>query len=289
MEETTCAEIINIIQNIKSKPNTGFDNISTQFIKNSMETIAEIINSMIRSGIFPNDLKIAKVITLYKSGDSRLFTNYRPISLLPAFSKVFERLIYNRLHSFLEKYNILFTSQYGFHKQNSTEHATLELIDSVVNVLNDKHYALAVFIDLSKAFDTLDHEMLLDKLWHYSIRGVQYTLFKSYIEHRKQFVINKDTMSDYQSTKCGVPQGSFLEPLVFLIYINDMPLSSHTAQFILFSDDISLLFKSKDLSSLTINVNSELIKMSHWISANNLSLNIGKTKCMLFQNTQNQS
>ena len=104
------------------------------------------------------------MIPLYKSGDSSLFTNYRPISLLPAFSKVFERLIYNRLHSFLEKYNILFTSKYGFRKQSSTEHATLELIDSVVNALNDKHYALAVFIDLSKAFDTLDHNILLDKL-----------------------------------------------------------------------------------------------------------------------------
>ena len=111
---------------------------------------------MIRSGVFPDDLKIAKVIPLYKSGDSSLFTNYRPISLLPASSKVFERLIYNRLHSFLEKYNILFTSQYGFRKQSSTEYATLELIDSVVNALNDKHYALAVFIDLSKAFDTLE-------------------------------------------------------------------------------------------------------------------------------------
>ena len=100
--------------------------------------------SMIRSGVFPDDLKIAKVIPLYKSGDSSLFTNYRPISLLPAFSKVFERLIYNRLHSFFEKYNILFTSQYGFRKQSSTEHATLELIDSVVNALNDKHYALCL-------------------------------------------------------------------------------------------------------------------------------------------------
>ena len=263
-----------------------------ELMKSSVENIAlpmaEIFNSMIRSGVFPDDLKIAKVIPLYKSGDSSLFTNYRPISLLPAFSKVFERLIYNRLHSFLEKYNILFTSQYGFRKQSSTEHATLELIDSVVNALNDKHYALAVFIDLSKAFDTLDHNILLDKLWHYGIRGVPHKLFKSYLEHRKQFVINKDTMSDYQSTKCGVPQGSILGPLLFLIYINDMPLSSHTAQFILFADDTSLLFKSKDLSSLTINVNSELTKISHWISANKLSLNIGKTKCMLFQNTQNQ-
>ena len=108
-----------------------------------------------------------------------MFTNYRPISLLPAFSKVFERLIYNRLHSFPEKYNILFSSQYGFRKQSSTKHATLELIDSVVNALNDKQYALAVFIDLSKAFDTLDHNILLDKLWHYGIRGVPHKLLKA--------------------------------------------------------------------------------------------------------------
>ena len=173
-----------------------------------------VFNYIIRSGVFPDDLNI--VIPLYKSGDSSLFTNYRPISLLPAFFKVFERLIYNRLHSFLKKYNILFTSQYGFRKQSSTEHANLELIDSVVNALNDKHYALAVFINLSKAFDTLYHNILLDQLWHYGIRGVPHKLFKSYLEHRKQFVINKDTMSDYQSTKCGVPQGSILGPLPFL-------------------------------------------------------------------------
>ena len=203
-----------------------------------------------------------------------------PISLLPAFYKVFERLIYNRLHSFLEKYNILFTSQYGFRKQSSTEHANLELIDSVVNALNDKHYALA--------FDTLDHNILLDKLCHYGIRGVPYKLCKSYLEHRKQFVVNKDTMFDYQSTKCGVPQGSILGPPQFWIYINDMPFSSHTAEFILFADDTSLLFKSKDLSSLTINVKLTHKNSSHWISANTLSLNIGKTKCMLFQNSQNQ-
>ena len=249
MEETTCAEIINIIQNSKSKPGTGFDNISTKLMKKSMESIAlpmaEMFNSMIRSGIFPNDLKMAKVIPLYKSGDSSLFTNYRPISQLPAFSKVFERLIYNRLHSFLEKYNILFTSQYGFRKISSTEHATLELIDSVINALNDKHYALAVFVD----FDTLHHNIVLDKLWHYGIKGVPHKLVKSYLERRKQFVINKDTMSDYRSTKCGVPQGSILGSPLFFIYINDMPISSHTAQFILFVDDTNLLFKNKYLSN----------------------------------------
>ena len=129
-----------------------------------------------------------------------------------------------------------------------------------------------MFIDLSKAFDTLDHNILLDKLWHYGIRRVPHKPFKSYLEHRKQFVINKDTMSDYQNTKCGVPQGSILGPLLFLIYINDMPLSSHTAQCILFADDTSLLFKSKDLSRLTINVNFELIKNSHWICVNKFHL-----------------
>ena len=134
----------------------------------------------------------------------------------------------------------------------------------------DLHYVPAVFIDLSKAFDTLHHNILLDILWHYGIKGVPNKLFKSYLEHRKHFVINKDTMSDYQSTKCGDSQGSILGPRLFLIYINHMPLSPHTAQFILFADNTNLLFKSKDLSSLIINVNSELTNISHWISANKL-------------------
>ena len=155
-----------------------------------------------------------------------MFTNYRPITLLSASSKVFERLIYNRPYSILDKYNNL-------------------------------------FIDFSKAFDSLDNNILLDKLWHYGVRGVPHKSFKSYLEHRKQFVINIDTMSDYQSTKYGVPQGSILGPLLFNIYINVMLLSSHTAPFILFADDTSILFKSKDLSSLTINVNSELTKNFH--------------------------
>ena len=144
---------------MKSKTSAGYDNISAQLMTQCVESSAllmtEIFNSMIRSGIFPNNLKIAKVIPLCISGDASLFTNYRSISLLSAFSKVFERLIYNRLYSFLEKYKILIASQYGFRKQCSTEHSTLELIDSIVNALNDKRYALTVFIDLSKPSWTL--------------------------------------------------------------------------------------------------------------------------------------
>ena len=109
----------------------------------------------------------------------------------------------------------MFSSQYGFRKQSSTEHATLELIDSVVNALNDKHYVPAVFIDLSKSSDTLDHNILIDKIWHYGIKGVPHKHLKSYLEHKKQFVINKATMSNYQSTNCGVPKGSILGPLLF--------------------------------------------------------------------------
>ena len=126
--------------------------------------MSEIFNSMLRSGIFPDDLKPAKVIHLFKSGDASLPTNNRSISLLSTLSKVFERFIYNRLSGFLGKYNISFASQYGFRKQSSIVHATLELIDSIVNALNDKHYALTVFIDSGKALDTLDDNTLLNKL-----------------------------------------------------------------------------------------------------------------------------
>ena len=144
-----------------------------------------------------------------------------------------------------------------------------------------------MFTDLSNTFGTLDDNILLDKRWHCGNREDPHKRLKN-LKHRKQFAINKDTMSDYQRTKYGVPQGFILGTVLFFIYINDMPLSSHRAHFILFADDTSLFFKSKDLSSLTIKLNSELTTISHWISANKLSLNIGKTKCMLFQNTQNQ-
>ena len=179
MEETTCAELINITPKMKSKTNAGYDNILTQLMNQFVESIAlplkTMFNSMIRSGIFPNDLIIAKdspnpVMPVF-------FTNYRPISLLSAFSKIFEILIDSLIDSFLEKYKILFASQYVFRKQCSTEHATLALIDSTANALNDKQYALALFFDLRKAFDTLGHTILFDKLWYYGIRGVPHKRF----------------------------------------------------------------------------------------------------------------
>ena len=240
---------------------------------------------MVKTGVFPSAFKVAKVLPLHKGDSDNLFTNYRPISLLPAFSKVFERLIYNRMYSFLVKFSILFSSQYGFRKHFSTEHALLELTNRIANALDNKYHASSIFIDLSKAFDTLDHSILLTKLSNCGFRGIFNDLILSYLSERKQSVLFNGVKSEFESITCGVPQGSILGPLLFLIYMNDIANSSSIAKFILFADDTSLFFESPTLSELNTLMNSEFKLIKNWMSANKLSLNISKTKFMVFSNS----
>ena len=199
-----------------------------------------IINQMLHSGIFPDALKVSKVIPLYKKDDKQLFSNYRPISLLPSISKIFEKVILLQLTEYLDKNNILHQNQYGFRKNHSTELASLHLVDYIYYTMDANEIPLNVYIDLSKAFDSLNHKILLSKLKFYGVTGLSLDLLYSYLSNRKQCTLYNSTFSDFIGIKQGVPQGSILGPLLFSIYINDLPSSSNLFDFLMYADDTTL-------------------------------------------------
>ena len=180
-----------------------------------------ITNLSLSSGTVPDQMKIARVVPSFKAGDLSLFTNYRPVSVLPAFSKILERIVYNRLINFLNKFNILSSNQYGFRKNHSTAYALILLYDKLSDAIDQGKVTLGLFIDLSKAFDTVNHDILLAKIQFYGVRGVALQWFKSYLSCRTQFVEYNGCNSSSKYIKCGVSQESILGPLLFLLYIND--------------------------------------------------------------------
>ena len=223
--------VMQIIDGLKPKSSTGVDNISNKLLKSAKTFIVApltiIINQMFQVGKFPDLLKISKVLPIYKKDDDSLFSNYRPISLLPSVSKIFERAIMIQLTEYLEDNKLIHSNQYGFRKFHSTEYAALHLADYLNYKMDSRRTPVTIHLDLSKAFDCLSHSILLDKLRFYGINEMAYNLMKNYLENRKQFVQFDSCSSKMKSIDKGVPQGSILGPLLFLIYINDIPNSSN--------------------------------------------------------------
>ena len=244
--------------------------------------LSVLINESFLTGIFPEQLKIAKVIPIFKKGLKTKKSNYRPISLLSNFSKIFEKVMQKRLNNFLEICEVLFCMQFGFRSGHSTDHALITLTESIKSTLDNNKFGCGIFIDLQKAFDTVNHEILLSKLEYCGIRGIALNWFQSYLSHRKQFVSVNGFSSSLCDITCGVPQGSVLGPLLFLIYINDLPNSSKLLSFFLFADDTNIYFEADDLTSLTNTINRELSKVKSWLDCNKLALNIDKTNFVLF-------
>ena len=227
-------------------------------------------------------MKIARVIPLYKVGEKDLFTNYRPVSLLPQFSKILENIYYSRLDKFISKHDILSNSQYGFRQNMSTNLALLELVEELTSSIDKKNKTIGVFIDLKKAFDTIDHDILLKKLDRYVVRGISNNWVKSYLTGQKQFVNINIATSGMLQTVCGVPQGSVLGLQLFLLYINDICNVSKLIKCILFADDTNLFFSEKCIKYICKVMSIELFKFKSWFSLNKLSLNISKTNYIVF-------
>ena len=279
-------EIEFIIQQLKSSNAVGEDDIVVKVVKAVAPIIAtplsHLVNNSIETGIFPCALKISKVIPIFKTGDQGLLSNYRPISILPIFSKVFERVIFLRLKAYLLKLEIPSKNQYGFQQNVSTYMAIVNVIDDITESIDKKLYSIGVFIDLAKAFDTVNHSILLQKLSNYGIRGLPYSLIKNYLTNRKQFVSINGTFSSILPITCGVPQGSILGPLLFLIYIDYINQCSKLLKFVLFADDTNVFMSSPNFFTLIESLNKELTLLSDWFKSNKLSLNLAKTTYLIF-------
>ncbi len=281
-------EIIGIINDIDINKSTGPHSIPSNILHliktNVSEPLTYLINLSFEKGVFFDNLKISKTIPIFKDKGSKLdCCNYRPISLLSNINKIIEKLMHSRLYKFLSIHNCLYDQQFGFRNKHSTTHALTDLTEDIRNALDNNTFAIGIFIDLQKAFDTVDHKILLHKLDYYGIRGTANDWFKSYLSNRKQYVSINGFESNVTDMKFGVPQGSVLGPLLFLIYINDLHKSIKYCKTRHFADDTNLLIKNKSLKQLQKQVNLDLRNLCKWLKSNKISLNASKTELIIFR------
>ena len=279
-------ELQKIINNMEPKVSSGIDHISNKILKELYPIIKEpllhVLNRSIINKHVPDCWKYAKVVPLHKKGSTKETGNYRPISLLPTISKVIEKIIEKQTRDHLEKHKLITTQQFGFRPAHETTHAVLKATEYINKAWDRKEIPLAVFCDLKKAFDTVNFNILLAKLDHYNIDT---TWYNSYLHNRKQITVVNGIKSKTRTITCGVPQGSILGPLLFLLYINDLPRASQM-NTILFADDTTLLTSAKTEQELITKTNRELDKVANWFQANGLTAHPEKTTFMVF-NYQN--
>ena len=274
---TDAKEINKLITKMKSKSSTGDDEISNKYLKLCSPIIdpylAEAINYAIENKHFPDCLKIAKVIPGFKKGKTDDPSNYRPISLLSPISKVFERVLCKQMTLFYKKNGLFSPNQSAFRSKISCSSVIMQVTEYIREKIHSRTNGHVCFIDLQKAFDTLDHQILIQKLEKYGYRGPILEIMKSYLSDRRQYVITKSTSSNKKLIKTGVLQGSVLGPFLFLIYINDLPQYCEKSNLTLFADDTSVYNISR---KATIDLSEDILQLRKWFAANKLTVNISK-------------
>ena len=264
-------ELKEALRSLKPNKSPGYDNISLNVVNETSDifftTLKYIFNLSLQQGIFPENLKIAKVSPVYKKDEEFLLTNYRPISVLPCFSKLLERIMYNRLFKDLSENSVLYKKQFRFQTSHSTEHAILLLVNQLYQSFDESKFTLGNFIDLNKAFDTVEHKILTKKLGLYGIKDCNLRWFGSYLSNRKQFITYGDKQTNIETITCGVPQDSILRPLLFLIFVNDLHKVTKYLDPIMFADDTNLFWSHENIKTLFQIVNSELKLVTEWLLA----------------------
>ena len=238
-------ELNEAFNSLKANKSPGFDDISSTIVKRCRENIfnpiKHVFSLSLKQGIFPENLKIARVSPIFKKDEKFLFTNYRPISVLPCSSKLLEKIMNNRLYKYLSESNYLYEKQSGFRAAHSTDHAVIQLISQILQAFNENEHTIGIFIDLSKAFDTVDHHLLLQKLNLYRIKNNNLKWFQSYLSDRKRFKKFNNKSTNLETIRCGIPQGSIFGLLLFLIFVNDFKMSTKFLDHIMFADDTNFI------------------------------------------------
>ena len=275
----------NYIKELNHTKSTRSDLPRIIFLKMSAEIISPILtnifNTFILNGFFPNSLKLSEIIPIYKSGPRTDINKYRPIVLLSPFSKLFETHLCNNLTNFFNKHEVINKNQFGFRKNSNTDLAVINSVNQIISAIENNSINCTIFLDLAKAFNTVNHQILLRKLDKYGVRGLPLMLIKNYLLDRKQITNVNNHKSNELKINVGVPQGSCLGPLLFLIYINDIHLASNF-KINLFADDASLSMSHSDPIILESQINTELININKWLISNKLFLNYQKSNYLIF-------
>ena len=284
LHECSPDEIGIIIQELNSgKASDIAINVLKRCCKIISPYLCKFYNNFMETGSFPAILKTGQISPIYKKGNPQLMENYRPVSTLPCLGKIYEKIIYSRLYSFLISKNILYDNQFGFRKKHSTSQAINYSVDKIIEGVENNKHIIGIFIDLSKAFDTINFEKLLSKLENYGIRGTPLNLIRNYISGRSQCVNFINTKSGLSSVLYGVPQGSVLGPLLFLLYINDIVKSASQGHFVLFADDTNIFVTAVTEEKAYKLANKVLQNVYKYMVSNQLHINLNKCVYMHFK------